>query len=327
MAKPKKIVLKSDDLKRFGAEVFDLVRTKLAPKIGGNVNLGVKLAAEHFAPRKPGEVTVVEMETAIPVIAAKFEVETKRPSGNDDGRLPLNDEAQKLWDSGQWRGKLTVHGLRKKFEAEIGDNVDLTVGMIDAYAAELATEKARVTELVSEHDDPDSRPMACESPVHRGEEREFQPTVAFRLERTDDGALVRRKHDQGDEYMEVGNFLIREEEADRISYCKSCREAARVRVREAKEQADALRHQLTTASAEEKPKLQKALADAEELANIKLTFYTASGSKRKLDAMKNSAEGNAALAAQLKSVAARTFGGSGTRSQRDWRTTRRPRGR
>lgn len=299
MPKPRKIVLKLDEQKRFGAEVFDLVRTKLTPKIGGNVNLGVKLAAEYFAPRKPGEVTMVEVEAAIDKIVEKFEAETKKPAGND-GRLPLNDEAQMLWDSGQWRGKLTVHGLRKRFEAEIGDNVDLTVGMIDAFAAELAAEKARVVELANEHYDPDSKTVACESPVHRGEEKQFQPTVRFRLTRNDAGELVRMKHPQGDDFIEVGNFLVVpagdvEGATDRaVPYCADCREAAWALGRETE---------------------------------TKVTFYTTAYAKRKLGAMQKSAEGNAALGDQIKKAAARVFGGSGTRNQRDWRTTRRPRGR
>lgn len=298
--KPKKIVLKSDDLKRFGAEVFDLVRIQLAPKVGGNVNLGVKLAAEYFAPRKPGEVTAAEMGDAIPQITAKFEKESTQKSQNN-GRLPLNDETQILWDSGNWRGKLTVHGLRKRFEAEIRDNVDLTVGMIDAYAAELAAEKARVAELANEHDDSDSsKPVACGSPVHRGSSEPFQPTVRFRLTRNDAGELVRMKHPMGDDFIEVGNFLVvpagdEEGAADRaVPYCADCREAAWALGRETE---------------------------------TKVTFYTFSGAKRKLGAMQKSAEGNAALGDQIKAAAARTFGGSGTRSQRDWRTTRRPRGR
>ncbi len=295
MAKPKKIVLVSDGQKKFGAEVFDLIRTALAPMVGGNVNLGVKLAAEHFAPRKPATVTVTELETAIPAIAAKFEAESNRKPDNG-GRLPLNDEAQKLWDSGQWKGKLTVHGLAEKYSAEIKDEVDLTTSMIDAYAAELAVEKARIAEIVDEKPDPDSEPVACGSSVHKGSSEPFQPTVRYRLTRNDAGELVRMKHPQGDSFIQVGNFLVvlNDEGNDgaMVPFCSDCREAGWAYGR-ANEQ--------------------------------KVTFYTFSGAKRKLDATKKSAEGQVALGDMIKKAAAKVFGNSGTRNQRDWRNTRRPR--
>lgn len=296
--KPKTIVLKSDDQKKFGPEVFDLIRTGLTPKIGGNVKLGVKLAAEAFAPRMPATVTVAEMGDAISQIVVKFEAESsKQPINGNDGRLPLNDEAQKLWDSGEWRGKLTVHGLRERFKAEITDGVDLTASMINAYAADQVAEKAKVVELVSERDDPDSKPVACESPAHRGDEKSFQPSVAHKLFRNDAGQLERQKHNQGDEYILVGNFLVLKDEEGRVSgqaaYCADCRDAAREMARNA-----------------EPP--------------IKLTFYTASGAKRVQEAATRSAETNEALMSQLKSAGARTFGVSyGTRKVKgDWRVTR-----
>ncbi len=297
--KPKKVVLNSDGDRRFSAEVYGLIETKLAPKVGGNPGFGVKLAAEHFAPRMPATVTVAEMEDAIPQIAAKFEAESKKPAAsNNGGRLPLNDEAQKEWDSGRWKGKLTVHGLRQRFAAEIEDKVDLTVSMLDAYTAELAAEEARVAELANEHDDPDSKPVACGSPVHRGaNEPPFQPTIRFRLTRNSAGELVRMKHPQGDTYIEVGNFLVvpagdEEKAVDRaVPYCADCREAAWSFGRETE---------------------------------TKVTFYTFAGAQRTLGKMKESAEGNAALASQLKSAGAKTFGGAyGSRktwkTDRDWR--------
>lgn len=299
MGKPGKIVLKSDEekaaQKRFGAGVFDLVRTKLAPAVGGNINLAVKLAAEYFTPRKPSEVTAAEMGDAIPQIAAKFKIESGR---NENGQLPLNDETQKLWDSGQWRGKLTVRGLAQRYAAEIKDGVDLTLSMVEAYAAELAAEKAAIAKLVDEHDDPDSRPVACGSPVHRGNEP-FQPTVAFRLERNSAGELARRKHAQGDEYIVQGNFLILKGEdgavTGQVAYCPSCREAAR-----------------KAARSTEPP--------------MKLTFYTAAGLRRVQDAAKKSAEDNATLFGQLRSASSRTYGGTfATRKgggDRDWKINR-----
>lgn len=299
MARPRKIVLKLDEEKRFSAEVFDLVRTKLAPAIGGSINLGVKLAAEYFSPRKPASVVAAEMGDAIPQIAAKFAEESNKRSTADNGRLPLNDEAQKEWDSGRWKGKLTVHGLRQKYTKEIADGVDLTKSMVDAYAAELEAERARGAELADEKPDPDSGPVKCEAPVHRGEAVPFQPTVRFRLYRNEEGGLERKKHDRGEDFIQIGNFLVvpaggeEKAEDDRaVPYCASCREVAWEFARQNKQ---------------------------------KLTFYTAAGARRKLGRMKETAEGQAALGDQINRAAARTFGGSGTRSQRDWRTTRRPR--
>lgn len=297
MAKPKHIVTKSDEQKKFSDEVFNnLIRIQLAPKVGGNVNLAVKLAAEHFAPRMPATVTVAEMGDAIPQIAVKFETETKKQPPANDGRLPLNDEVQKMWDSGTWKGKLTVHGLRQRFAAEIKDGVDLTRSMIDAYVAEQATEKAKIVELVDEKVDPDSGPVACESPVHYGDNEPFQPTIRYRLTRNDAGELVRMRHSQGEDFIQIGNFLVvpaddEEKTVDRaVPYCADCREAAWSVGRETE---------------------------------TKVTFYTAVSAQRKLGKMRESAEGNAALAAQLKSAGARTFGGSyGTRKLGDWRRSR-----
>lgn len=294
--KPKTIVLVSDGQKKFGSEVFDLIRTKLAPSVGGNVNLGVKLAAEHFAPQMPATVTVAEIGDAIVKIAAKFEAESKQPVNGNDGRLPLDDVAQKMWDTGQWRGKLTVHGLRQRFAAEIKDGVNLSTSMIDAYATEQVAEKAKVTLLVDEKPDPDSKPVACESPVHRGDSAPFQPTIRFRLTRDDAGELVRMKHSQGEDFIQVGNFLVvpagdEEKAADRaVPYCAECREEA---------------WQLGRAT------------------ETKVTFYTFAGATRKLGAMKKAVEGHDALAAQLKSAGAKTFGGAmGTRKLTDWRRSR-----
>ncbi len=294
--KPKKVVLNSDGDRRFSAEVYGLIETKLAPKVGGNPGFGVKLAAEHFAPRMSATVTVAEMEDAIPQIAAKFAAESKKPAGND-GRLPYDDELQAEWDAGVYKNQVTVHGIRQRFAAEIKDGVDLTPSMMKAYAAELAEEKARVAELVSEHDDPDSKPVACGSPVHRGANEPFQPTIRFRLTRNSAKELVRMKHPQGDTYIEVGNFLVvpagdEEKAVDRaVPYCADCREAAWSFGRETE---------------------------------TKVTFYTFAGAQRKLGKMKESAEGNAALASQLKSAGAKTFGGAyGSRktwkTDRDWR--------
>ena len=174
MAKPPRIKLDSDNQKKFSAEVFDLIRTKLAPKVGGNVNLGVKLAAEYFAvqeilidgekkekPRMPATVTAVEMGDAIPKIAEQFAESAKKKSlANDDGRLPLTngfdanvlnkhskpDNAQAMWDLGRWKGLITIRGLTAKYAVEIAAGGKLTEELVDGYAAELKAEKAKLNE-------------------------------------------------------------------------------------------------------------------------------------------------------------------------------------
>lgn len=292
--KPRKIVLKSDSgEKRFSTEVFNLVRTRLAPTVGGDVNRAVKLAAEHFAPRLLAEVTAVEMGDAIPQIAAELSKSSQNTSNG--GRLPLDGEAQKNWDPpvSRWRGKLTIHGIRQRFAAELKDGIELSTSLLDTYADELTVEKARVAELVKEHDDPDSKPVTCGSPVHQGTS-EFQPTIRFRLYRNDAGELARRKHDQGEDFILIGNFLVvpNEDGSDgtRVPYCPDCREAAWEYGREHEEM---------------------------------VTFYTAAGAQRKLGKMKDKVERNTAFAAQLKSAGARTFGGGyGTRKLKDWRQSR-----
>ena len=291
--KPKRIVLKSDDQKRLVSEAFEVVRLELAPKIGGNVNDGVRRVAEAVNPRALATVTVAELRDLIPKLVAKFAEESKQRPDNG-GRLPLNDEAQADWDAGVYKGQLTIHGLRQRYAAEIADGVDITRSMLQAYVAELAVEKTRIAELVAEHDDPDIKLVACGSPVHRGDNTPFQPTIRFRLHRNDAGELARMKHPQGDDFIEVGNFLVvpgdeEEKTTDRaVSYCPDCREAAWAYGRE---------HE------------------------TKVTFYTVAGAQRKLGKMKESAEGNAAFASQLKSAGARSFGGA-YGSRKTWKTDR-----
>lgn len=309
MARPKTIVTKSDEQKKFSGEVFDLIRTKLAPVVGGNVNFAVKLAADSFTPRKPGEVTAVEMGDAIPQIIAKFAADAKQPVNSNDDRLPLNDEAQKLWDSGTWKGKLTIHGLRDRFKAEIKDGVDLTKSMVEAYVAELAAERAKVVELLDEQPDPDKKELvACVFVAHRGDEdddRQFQPTISYKLFRNSDGKLERQKHSQGNEYIRVGHFLVLKDEktgevtGETEAYCSSCRDAAR--------------------------ELARNVVDKDgNPTPVKLTFYTWAGAHRVVSAAKQRAEIDVAATKQIQSAGARTFGGGyGTRKVKgDWRATR-----
>lgn len=302
MAKPRKIVLVSDDQKRFGAEVFDLIRTKLALAVGGNINLGVKLAADYFAPRKPGEVTAVELGDAIPQIVAKFEADSAAEAASNHDRLPFEDEMQKDWDSGLYKGQVTVRGLFERFAAEIKDDVEISKSMFKAYLGELAVEKARVAELLNEQPDPGSVPVDCVFAAHRGDDRKFQPTFVHKLFRNDVGQLERQKHSQGGEFILVGNFLVlKDEETGQVTgetaaYCSPCRDAAREMARNAEP-------------------------------SIKITFYTTAGAKRVVAAAKSRVEIDAAAMRQIQSAGARTFGGRGagktSKVDSDWRTTRR----
>ncbi|OGD25535.1 hypothetical protein A2819_02075 [Candidatus Azambacteria bacterium RIFCSPHIGHO2_01_FULL_40_24] len=319
MAKPKKIVLKSDSDKKFGAEVFDLIRTALTPKVGGNVNLGVKLAAEHFAPRKPATVTVVELETAISEIAKKFEAESGRKSDND-GRLPLNDEAQKLWDSGQWKGKLTVHGLRQRYAAEIKDGVDLTLSMLDAYTAELAVEKAKIAELVDEHDDPDApAKFPCGVPSHRGENEPLKLQGRNLLFRNDAGELARMRHAKGDggEIIAGDVFVLTTSGAEEFNSRE--KDPAKHIVLTEAEIAEGGRRTIFCKNC------RMAALDEGREEGFKLTFYTWAGAQRVLDATKKSAEGKEQTSNLLRAAAARVFDSRGTRRDRarpDWRRNR-----
>lgn len=296
--KPRKIVMAADDNKKFSQPGAIEVLRAISEKQEWSLGFVVWAASEVIKPKAPADVAVAEIEAATAEIVSRG----KREKGEDgdakkaSGRLPLNDESQKKWDSGEWRDKLTVHGLRQRFSTEIKDNVDLTMSMINAYAAELATEKARIVELLDEQPDPESKLVACGSPVHRGDSAMFQPTVRYRLTRNDAGELVRMKHPKGEDFIQTGNFLVvpagdEEKSVDRVvPYCPDCREAA---------------WQFGRAN------------------ETKVTFYTFAGAKRKLDAMKKSVEVNEALASQLKSAGARTFGNRGQgktwKTDRNWR--------
>ena len=320
MAKPKKIVLKSDGDKKFGAEVFDLVRTGLAQMVGGNVNLGVKLAAEHFAPRMPATVTVAELESAISEIAKKFEDESGRKIDNN-GRLPLDTEAQDQWDSGRWKGRLTVHGLRKRFASEIGDNVELTTGMMDAYTAELAVEKAKVAELVSEHDDPDApaTKFSCGVPSHRGANESFTLQSRNLLFRNDAGELTRMRHAKGEgsEIVAGDVFVLTTSEAEEFNSRE--KDPAKHIVLTEAEIAEGGRRTIFCKNC------RMAALDEGREENLKLTFYTWAGATAKMVAAKKLAEGKEQTSNLLRAAAARVFGGSGTRRDRarpDWRRNR-----
>lgn len=308
MGRPPKIKMAVDEKKTFSQPgVIEALRA-ISEKQEWSLGFVVWAASEAVKPKAPADVSAADLEAATPEIISrgkreKGDKENGKVASNKDGRLPLNDEVQKLWDAGTWKGKLSVHGLRERFKAEIKDGVDLTLSMLDAYAAELATEKAKIFELLDEQPDPDSGPVSCESPVHRGDEKSFQPAVAHKLFRNSTGALERQKHYQGNEFILVGNFLVLKDEEGTVTgqaaYCAACRDAAREMARNA-----------------EPP--------------IKLTFYTAAGTKRVQEAATRLAETNAALMSQLKSAGARTFGGLGqgkmARADRDWRTSRPLRG-
>lgn len=296
------------DPTKFGQPgAIELLR-KLAEEQGWTLGFAVFTAASHFAPRKPGEVMADEIEKSKTEIVARGlaqkgakATETKKEANGGRERFPFSDEAQENWDLGRWKGLasgvyLTFAGLRGRFKAELAAGQEISTVQVDSYQAELEAERAKVAALVDEKPDPDSVAVACASPVHRGDKREFQPTVAFRLERNANNELVRRKYPQGDEFMVTGNFLVVDDEeggAKMVPYCAECREAARAYGRET---------------------------------DTKVTFYTAAGAQRKLDAIARTAEGQSALADQLKAASRKPTFGFGSRKAggfHNWRTGQR----
>ena len=322
MAKPKKIVLASDGDKKFGAKVFDLVRTELAQMVGGNVNLGVKLAAEHFAPRMPATVTVAELETAIPQIAAKFGAEAKQQPANN-GRLSLDDKAQENWDPPvqRWKGAFSVNMVRQRFAAELKDGVSLSTGMLDTFKAELAVEKAKVAELVSEHDDPDApaTKFSCGVPSHRGANESFTLQSRNLLFRNDAGELTRMRHAKGEggEIVAGDVFVLTTSEAEEFNSRE--KDPAKHIVLTEAEIAEGGRRTIFCKNC------RMAALDEGREENLKLTFYTWAGATAKLEVAKKSAEGTEQTSKLLRAAAARVFDGRGTRRDRarpDWRRNR-----
>ncbi len=305
--KPKKIVTVADDKKKFSQPgAIDVLR-RIAEKLEWSLGFTVWAASEVVVkPTMPADVSAADLEamTAEIVVCGKREKGEKEGGKANDGRLPFDDQMQEDWNADLYKGQVTIHGIRQRFVAEIKDGVRISRSMFKAYLAELATEKAKIAELVDERDDPDSGQVACEAPPHRsyGDVMKFQPTMAFRIERGADGVFVRRKHDQGDEFIVQGNFLVVKDEEGvgrAVPYCADCREVARQAAR-------------------------NAINEDGNPAPIKTTFYTFSGAQRVLDRMRDKKDTDTAMMLQLRSAGARTFGGSyGTRKVKtDWHQSR-----
>lgn len=334
MAKPKMIVTVADDKKRFSQTGAIEALKKIAEKNEWSLGFTVWAASEVVKPKAPADVSAADLEamTAEIVSLGKREKAEKDGRPANDDRLPLNDEAQKLWDSGEWKGRLTINGLRQRFAAEIKDGVDLTTSMIKAYVAELAAEKAVVTELVSEKPDPDplvaGKVMPCAASRHYGDNVAVELTQRFLLERGDDGKLRRKQHGKGDggnivagELLRVGieAFLgdippgvVRIEEAGKtlafgVRYCGHCRSEALDDFRSRKD-------------------LPQTDPDWVERRAV-LTFYTVAGlrlvAKREAESV-----GRVSQARDLEGAGSRrTFGAElGTRKLQDWRRDRGGRG-
>ena len=287
MTRPGKITIAADGKKKFSAAVFEVIRTKFAPQIGGNVNDGVRRVAEHVAPRMPADVTVGELEDVIPQLVAKFVTESSSSNGHtNDGRLPLDEDAQKCWDLGRWRGKLTVHGLEAKYKGV----AVISKEMVDAYSAELVAEKEKIAKIANEQ--PDGGVEVCGAPVHKGAREPFQLTKRFRPEKDQvTGEWRPKKHPQGDDLIQVGNiFIVIAEDgtASKVFFCPECRDEM---------------WQLARNSAQ------------------KATFYTRESAERKIGKMRESVEGQKSLAAQLQS-AGNWARGTRKGGQGDWRQTR-----
>ena len=322
MAKSKSVkppVITAGDSSKFSQSGAIEMLRKLAEECGWTLGYAVFTAAEHFKPRLPAEVGAAEIASAIPALVEKGKVAkaAKAAEAQDNGhRADVRDrmdvDCREKWELGRWKGLFPIRVLLERCPTG-----PLTTALLDGLAAELKARKAADEAVIDERPDPYSGPVSCASPVHRGEEREFQPTVAFRVKGVDGGALVRMKFPKGDDYMIQGNFL--EIDARGVPYCADCREMAKVAVWEAKDSLPALQEAVFQASPQEKDDAKSRLKKAEDLAGAKLTFYTAAGVQRKLDAIKRSAESQEAFANQLKTAGQEKFGTQFFGSRKVWR--------
>lgn len=351
MAKKLTTTVVAGDPTKFGQPGAIEMLRNLASENGWTLGFAVFTAAEHFAPRKPSEVSAVEIEAAIPKLVAKGliqkgqkQAEARKEAIGGRERFPFKedpDEAQEWWDKGRWKdlkfgAYMTFGGLRKRFSAEIARGETISKAQVDGYQAELEAEKEKMVQLLDEKLDPDATGQElCEVPdgFHTGK-REFQLTKRFKPEWADDGTVHRQLHKGGDEPIEVGNVLVLEsdepgEEPTVVIYCHACRQKVWQKIGQAKDDLPRLREALDKATDEkEVARLKTELKEAEDWADLRANFYTIANARRKLDAIKRGAEGHTAVLGQLKGASKRAYTGSqfglGTRKGRqDWRTTRR----
>ncbi|MBI2100975.1 MAG: hypothetical protein HYT47_03070 [Candidatus Vogelbacteria bacterium] len=297
--KPGHIVLKSDEQKKFSQPgAIELLR-KLANDQGWTYGFMVFAAAKYFEPKMPADVTSAELEAASAEIISRGKRE-KGEKGDgrpvNDGRLPLDTDAQANWDPPvyRWKGAFSVNMVQRRFAAEIKDGVDLTTSMLDAFKAELVMEKARVAELVSEHDDSDApAKFPCGVPSHRGENEPFTLQSRHLLFRNDARELTRMRHAKGDggEIIAGDVFVLTTSGVEEFNSRE--KDPAKHIVLTEAEIAEGGRRTIFCKNC------RMAALDEGREEGLKLTFYTWAGA---------------------------VFDGRGTRRQRDWHNTRRPRG-
>lgn len=107
-SKPKHIEIKSDKKNAFVPEAFEVLRTALAPKIGGNVNYGVKIAADYFKANGKSDLSTIganEVLDALKAIAATHKPQEGEDDERGDVRAMIDDDSVDGWNAGEWRNQ------------------------------------------------------------------------------------------------------------------------------------------------------------------------------------------------------------------------------
>lgn len=182
----------------------------------------------------------------------------------------LSDDpaTQEAWKSGKWKNKVSIFGLQKKAE-KLGRK--LTETDIDTMVQGNEAHQR----LVDEQDDPDTKPMLCEVPSHRGPSEPSQPRMKYIVYFDKDrGREVRKCHSNGGgDPIRDGEFLVSGVKMRR--YCPRCKAEARNRNEEIRDQAF---------------EAMNAGAIKREEVPPRLVWYTAAGAKRKTEAIMRSNE-------------------------------------
>lgn len=173
---------------RLTPEAFEVARLDLAPKLGGNVNFAVKATAEHFAPRKLGEVTANEIRASLDAIVTKTKVDG---DAGDSGRFPFDEGAQGEWDRKRWgRVKGLLSALQEALKkGEI--TAPVSTEAVDKIASGLEADQVAYKAARDIREDGAKEP--CGSLAHK-DEKEFQPTGKNLVARGEDGKWVPRRH-------------------------------------------------------------------------------------------------------------------------------------
>lgn len=147
--RPRKIEFKDDKKKgAFEPATFDVIRTKLAPMVGGNVNYAVKLAADYVKANGKSDLSAIDANEVLD--ALKEIAATHKPQeGEDDERggvdikTLLNDAAVAEFDrkdQSRWNRKFRVGQLVEYLTAKgYGEKNLASPEVVDAFVAE--TEK------------------------------------------------------------------------------------------------------------------------------------------------------------------------------------------